>query len=203
MHVYQSRVYTHIDSFHTHTLPVSHTFQTSLSSSMPPDSDNIDLVNPLTFKKEEWIGKKHTYSPALPFYVIKACDKALEIPKHEISRIPPPSLTIGDLMQKVIPRVESSWPLYKAETWFSRHISIRNGDLPCFGQRGTPCAQREMFLGFFWDFFVLCGRVRTNTPTFWDPPQNPDKTAPNWQIFVRTKLATCLANITLYNPGSC
>ena len=149
MHVYQSRVYTYIDSFHTHTLPVSHTFQTSLSSSMPPDSDNIDLVNPLTFKKEEGIGKKHTYSPALLFYVIKACDKALEIPKHEISRIPPPSLTVGDLMRKVIPRVESGWPLYKAETWFSRHISIRNGDLPCFGQRGTPCAQREIFLGFF------------------------------------------------------
>ena len=55
---------------------------------------------------------------------------------------------------------------------------------------------------FFWDFFVLCGRVRTNTHTFGDPPQNPDKIAPNWQIFVRTKLATCLANITLYNPGS-
>ena len=185
-------ILTYIDSFHTHTLPVSHTFQTSSSSSMPPDSDNIDLVNPLTFKKR---GKKHTYSPALPFYVIKACDKALEIPKHKISRIPPPSLTVGDLMWKVIPWVESSWPLYKAETWFSRHISICNGDLPCFGQR-------KIFLGFFWDFFVLCGRVRTNTPTFWDPPQNPDKTAPNWQIFVRTKLATCLANITLYNPGS-
>ena len=47
-------------------------------------------------------------------------------------------------------------------------------------------------------FFVLCRCVWTNTPTFWDPLQNLDKTAPNWQIFVQTKLATCLANITLY-----
>ena len=54
---------------------------------------------------------------------------------------------------------------------------------------------------FFLDFFVLCGLVRTNTHTFGDPLQNPDKTAPNWQIFVRTKLATCLANITIYTPG--
>jgi hypothetical protein len=43
---------------------------------------------------------------------------------------------------------------------------------------------------FFWDFFVLCGHVWTDTPTFWDPLQNPDKTAKNWQIFVQTKLAT-------------
>ena len=55
---------------------------------------------------------------------------------------------------------------------------------------------------FFLDFFVLCGLVRTNTHTFGDPLQNPDKTAPNWQIFVRTKLATCLANIIIYNPLS-
>ena len=67
-----------------------------------------------------------------------------------------------------------------------------------FQAAGDTLRAAEFLLGFF----VLCGCVQTNTPTFWDPSQNSDKTAPNWQIFVCTKLATFLANITLYNPGS-
>ena len=49
---------TYTVSGHTHFQYHTHF---KLASFMPPDSDKIDLVNPLTFKKEEWIGKKHMY----------------------------------------------------------------------------------------------------------------------------------------------
>src|ERR1700720_642724 len=112
----------------------THAFSSSYS--MQPDSDKIDLIAPPTFKKEAWIGKKHIYSPALPLYVIKACDKAIDIPKHEMSRIPPAGLTVGDLMRNDIPRVESGWPLYKAEMWFNNDTPHMT--LDCLEKRPIP-----------------------------------------------------------------
>src|ERR1700720_1972355 len=67
----------------------THAFSSSYS--MQPDSDKIDLIAPPTFKKEAWIGKKHIYSPALPLYVIKACDKAA-VPACAISFCTLPTL---------------------------------------------------------------------------------------------------------------
>jgi hypothetical protein len=97
----------------------------------------IDLDEPPIFRREEWIGKKKTYSRKdLPYFVINACRKALAISPHEMSRFPAHNIAVSDLLKKILPPRTSALVTSKPKMWFSKDLPHTSMD--CLADRPIP-----------------------------------------------------------------
>ena len=85
------------------------------------DNNIIDLDEPPTFRREEWIGQNKVYSRKdLPYFVIDACTKALAIPSREMTKFPAQNISVTDLLKKFLPPRSSALITSKPSTWFSK-----------------------------------------------------------------------------------
>ena len=97
----------------------------------------IDLDEPPIFRREEWIGKKKTYSwKDLPYFMINACQKALPISPHKMSRFPAHNIAVNDLLKKILPPHTSALVIWKPKMWFSKDLPHTSMD--CLTDRPIP-----------------------------------------------------------------
>ena len=101
------------------------------------DNNIIDLDEPPTFRREEWIGQNKAYSRKdLPYFVIDACTKALAIPSREMTKFPAQNISVTDLLKKFLPPRSSALITSKPSTWFSKEKPHSN--LDCLVDRPIP-----------------------------------------------------------------